>query len=122
MRSTSIRKCGCIAGIDRVLEGEAPMKNMQSVIHPKLVAYFIELNKWLALLTLIGLLLTSVIDAIGVVIANAHTWEIPHELGRFIVRQIFRVVIFGGLYELGVLGLRSFFMGMSIDLKSKLGS
>ena len=98
------------------------MKNIQRVVHPELVPYFIELKRWFFSLTILGLFLTSTVDAIGVMTISVHTWSVPDNLGRFIVRQIFRVVIFGGLYELGVLGLRSFFMGMSIDLKSKLGS
>lgn len=98
------------------------MKYIQSVMHPELVPYFIELKRGFFILIILGLFLTSVVDAIGVMTISVHTWSVPDNLGRFIVRQIFRVVIFGGLYELGVLGLRSFFMGMSVNLRTKLDS
>lgn len=98
------------------------MKSIQRVIHPELVPYFTGLKRWFFSLIVLGLFLTSVVDAIGVISVSVHTWNVPDNLGRFIVRQVFQVVIFGGLYELGVLGLRSIFMSMSVDLKSKLGS
>lgn len=98
------------------------MKNIQFIVHPVLVPYFREMNKWLALLTLIGLLLTSVIDAIGILIVNAYRWDIPHELGSFLVRQMFRFVIFCGLYIAGVLALRRSFVRISVDFRTKLGS
>lgn len=98
------------------------MKNIQSTLHPLLVQYFIELNKWLALLTIIGLLLTSVTDALGILIVNAYRWDTPHEIGSFLVRQVFRVVIFYGLYAAGILALRRSFARISADLKTKLGS
>ena len=98
------------------------MKSIQRVIHPELVPYFTGLKRWFFSLIILGLFLTSVVDATGVIAISVHTWNVPDNLGRFIVRQSFRVVIFGGLYELGILGLRSIFMSMSVDLKSKLGS
>ena len=98
------------------------MKNIQHVVHPELVKYVIELNKWLALLTVISLLLTSVIDALGILIVNAYRWDTPHEIGSFLVRQVFRVVIFYGLYAAGILALHRSFARISADLKTKLGS
>lgn len=98
------------------------MKDTHSAIHPKLVAYFRELNKWLAFLTLVGLLLTSVVDAIGILIVNAHSWDIPQDIGSFLVRQMFRFVIFCLLYAGGVLALRRSFVRISVDFRTKLDS
>jgi hypothetical protein len=98
------------------------MKNTQFTVHPMLVAYFRELNKWLAFLTLVGLLLTSTVDAIGILLANMPTWSAPYEIGSFLVRQAFRVVVFCGLYVAGMLALRRGFVRISTDLTIKLAS
>ena len=96
------------------------MKDTHSAIHPKLLAYFRELDKWLLVLSMVGLLLTSVVDAIGILIANAHNWDTPHDIGSFLVRQAFRFVIFCLLYVAGILALRRSFMRISANLKSVL--
>lgn len=98
------------------------MKNIQHVMHPELIKYFIELKRWFFGLIILGLFLTSMVDVIDVMTVSVHIWSVPDNLGRFIVRQIFRVVIFSGLYELGVLGLRSISMSTSVALRTKLDS
>lgn len=96
------------------------MKSIQFIVHPMLVAYFRALNRWLAFLTLIGLLLTSVVDAIGILIVYAHIGDTPHDIGAFLVRQAFRFVIFCGLYAIGVLALRRSFIRISVDFGNRL--
>ena len=98
------------------------MKNIQPVVHPELVKYSIELKRWFFNLIILGLFLTSMVDATGVITVSVHTWSVPDNLGRFIIRQIFRVVVFSGLYGLGVLGLRSIFVSMSVAFRTKLDS
>ena len=96
------------------------MKKEQLTIHPALIDCFTELNRWLAALILIGLLLTSTVDALGVVIVNTHQWDTPRDIGSFLVRQAFRFVIFCLLYAAGILALRRSFMRISANLKSVL--